>query len=136
MACDPQTLIAGAKCFECFSSGAYDRLFDAVEVALLCAIVDGDTSMACNPQSLISQANCLFCNIPDGMMQSVKLYLLCQIAANGGGGGGGGTIQVYEGAFTDPNGNVTPDDPTKPALYFTNGGGTLWQWDVPSQTWV
>ncbi len=47
--------------------------------------------MACDPQTLISQANCLFCNIPDGMWNAVKLSLLCQIAAAGGGGGGSGS---------------------------------------------
>ncbi len=133
MACDPQTLINGARCFECYGMG---RMFDAMEVVLLCAIVDGDTSMACNPQTLISQANCLLCTVPDGMWEAIKVSLLCQVAANGGGGGGGGTIQVYQGAFTDPNGNLVPDDPTKPALYFINGGGTLWQFSTDSQTWV
>lgn len=47
----------------------------------------------------------------------------------GGGGGGGGTIQVYEGRDPAP-----PDDPTKAALNYPVGGGTLTQWD--GAAWV
>jgi hypothetical protein len=40
---------------------------------------------------------------------------------------GGGTQQVY-------NDEPTPDDPTKPALSFPTGGGTLTQWT--GSAWV
>ncbi len=86
MACDPQTLIEGARCFDCFGSNGV--LLDAMEIVLLCAIRDGDTSMACDPQTLVSQSNCIIQCVPLGMMQAVRIYLLCQIAAAGGGGGG------------------------------------------------
>lgn len=49
----------------------------------------------------------------------------------GGGGGGGGTIQVYEDR--DP---AAPDDPTKAAVNYPSGGGTLTQWDTVAQAWV
>lgn len=123
MACDPQTLINDARCFECFGMG---RMFDAMEVVLLCAIVDGE-SMACDPQTLLSQANCLLCTIPDGMWEPIKVSLLCQIAT--GGGGGSGAIQVYEGRDPAP-----PDDPTKAAVSYPVGGGALTQWD--GAAWV
>jgi hypothetical protein len=55
----------------------------------------------------------------------------------GGGGGGGGSGSTISGAFANPNGNVTPADPTKGALYYQAGGsGTLWEWQVGSQTWT
>lgn len=31
---------------------------------------------------------------------------------------------------------LPPDDPTKPALSFPAGGGSLQQWDVATQAWV
>lgn len=49
----------------------------------------------------------------------------------GGGGGGAGAIEVYEGR--DP---LPPDDPTKAALSYPSGGGTLTQWDTVAQAWV
>jgi hypothetical protein len=90
MACDPQELISGARCFECF--GGNGVLLDAMEIVMLCAIRDGDTSMACDPQTLVSQSDCIIQCVPLGMMQAVKIYLLCQIASGGGGGGGGGIL--------------------------------------------
>lgn len=48
-------------------------------------------------------------------------------ALNDGAGGSG----VYVGR--DP---LPPDDPTKGAISYPAGGGTLTQWDVASQTWV
>ena len=76
MACDPNTLIAAAKCFECNISGL---MYDAVEIVLLCAIRDG-TASSCDPQTLVTQASCIIGCIPPGMMPAVKLSLLCEIA--------------------------------------------------------
>jgi hypothetical protein len=76
MACDPNTLLAQAKCFDCALSGI---MFDAVEIVLLCAIRDG-VVLACDPQTLITQANCIITCIPPGAMPAVKISLLCQIA--------------------------------------------------------
>lgn len=39
--------------------------------------------------------------------------------------------QVYQGRSP-----AAPDDPTRPALDYPSGGGSLLQWDVPSQLWV
>jgi hypothetical protein len=75
MACDPNTLLAAAKCFDCGMSGI---MFDAVEIVLLCAIRDG-TSLACDPQTLLAQASCILSCIPPGAMPAVKLSILCQI---------------------------------------------------------
>lgn len=76
MACDPNTLLAQAKCYDCNVSGS---MYMAMEIVLLCAIRDG-TTIACDPQSIISQAACIEPCIPYGMMPAVKIALLCQIA--------------------------------------------------------
>ncbi len=50
------------------------------------------------------------------------------------GGGGGGA--VITGAFANPNGNVTPADPTKAAWYYQEGATpNWWQWNVTNQNW-
>ncbi len=125
MACDPNTLINGARCFECYGMG---RMFDAMEVVLLCAIVDGNTSMACDPQTLMSQANCLLCTIPDGMWEPIKVSLLCQIAAAGGGGGGGGTGGVI--CFTGADPVAAPANAC--TIAYRNDDGSLWKWNGAS----
>lgn len=76
MACDPNTLMEQAKCFECNLTG---DLFPAVEIVLLCAIRDGET-LSCDPATLVAQASCIRTCIPLGMMPAVKLALLCDIA--------------------------------------------------------
>jgi len=75
MACDPNTLLEQAKCYQCTLSG---DLYPALEIVLLCAIRDG-TALACDPQTLVSQASCIRNCIPIGMMSAVKLSLLCNI---------------------------------------------------------
>jgi len=75
MACDPNTLMAQAKCFNCGLSGA---MFDAIEIVLLCAIRDG-AAMTCDPNALLQEARCILACIPPGSMPAVKVALLCQI---------------------------------------------------------
>lgn len=76
MACDPNTLLAQAKCYDCMYLPGQAA---AVEIVLLCAIRDG-TAITCDPQALITQANCILTCIPIGMLPAVKIALLCQIA--------------------------------------------------------
>ena len=40
--------------------------------------------------------------------------------------------QVYTGASPP----VAPDDPTRAALYYPTGGGSLLQWSIGTATWV
>lgn len=50
--------------------------------------------------------------------------------------GGGGEGAVLTGAFADPNGNITPSDPTKAAWYYMEGAvPSWWQWNVTDQLW-
>ncbi len=48
--------------------------------------------------------------------------------------------QVYHGNFSDPNSNVTPDDPQLAAIYYQDGLNALlaniWAWSVGDQDWV
>jgi hypothetical protein len=64
-------------------------------------------------------------------LQERDLMIVIAQATNDGGGGVGGAIEVYEGR--DP---LPPDDPTKGALSYPTGGGTLTQWSVGAQAWV
>jgi hypothetical protein len=121
MACDPNTLLAQAKCFNCNISGA---MFDAVEIVLLCAINDGGT-VACDPQTLISQASCLFTCIPPGMMPAVKLSLLCQILTGGGIGGGNlSGVGSPEGVQTADAGVLYVDTSTTPPSLWVKASGS------------
>jgi len=48
----------------------------------------------------------------------------------------GGEGAVVTGAFADPNGNLTPTDPTKAAWYYQDGQTLVWwQWSVADQVW-
>ena len=44
---------------------------------------------------------------------------------------GAATAQIYEGRAPAP-----PDDPTRPALDYPVGGGSLQQWYILGQVWV
>ena len=54
-----------------------------------------------------------------------------------GEGGGDGSPQNYTDTFSDPNGNVTPDDPTLAAVYYedVNPPLNVWHWSVADQLW-
>lgn len=64
----------------------------------------------------------------------VKILLSTNAA---GGGGGGGSGQTMAGAFANPNGNVTPTDQTKGAIYTQNGAANnnVWRWDTTDLVW-
>ena len=79
MACDPNTLLAQATCYQCLLTG---DLFPAVEIVLLCAWRDGET-LSCDPQNLVSLASCIRSCIPLGMMPAVKTAILCDILCVG-----------------------------------------------------
>lgn len=44
--------------------------------------------------------------------------------------------QLYVGQFDDPNGNVTPDDPSLAAEYYKDENlPSIWRWSVTGQMW-
>lgn len=65
--------------------------------------------------------------VPDPIPEHGKNYTMTVV------GGGGGAGSVAQQVFQD---EPVPTDPTKPAVSFPTGGGSLTQWDVASQSWV
>lgn len=132
MAATAQSLFDTAECFSCLGPVTN---FQTLKLGLLLNIAES-LGTVMTSQELIDEAECYLCLPGVSQADAIELALLNVIAGTGGGGGGVTAQQVYQGAAADPNGVVTPADITKPALYFPNSGGTLWQFDVPSQTWV
>lgn len=62
----------------------------------------------------------------------ITLQKILQETGTGGGGSGSGSQEVYQGASPP----AAPDDPTRPAVFYPSGGGSMQQWDVGSQAWV
>lgn len=42
---------------------------------------------------------------------------------------------VYGGTFANPNGNITPSDPTTWNIYYQDGALKVWTWSVAGQNW-
>jgi hypothetical protein len=74
-----------------------------MQVVLLCAIANGDTSMVCTPNALADSAKC-FTGLSLQQMDAISVMLLCEISTNGGGGGGGAPDHInYAGPpITNP----------------------------------
>lgn len=122
----PQDLLTGGRCFNCYGASAVQMM----RLSLLARILTTtNPSAMTDPQSLITYGKCFDC-YGASLVEMMELALLDQIFISGGGGGGGST-QVYQGR--DP---LPPDDPTKGAMSYPVGGGTLTQWDVPTQSWL
>lgn len=54
----------------------------------------------------------------------------------GGSGSGGGGSSAAQAVFSGAAAPAAPTDPTKPALFYPDGGGPIQQWDVVGQAWV
>jgi len=121
---DPATLRNQARCYDCEIPAG---MFMAVMAYILQQTIDGVTVSA-DPATLANDARCYDCI---GVTPGMIIDLLVNLNA-GGGGGGGGTTQVYTGAAPP----AAPGDPTKPALFYPTGGGSLQQWDVAGAAWV
>ncbi len=72
MACDPQTLIAGATCLEC-------NVPPGMQLPVLIALAAQIAGVSADPQSLVASAAPLQA-IPDGLRLPVLISLACQIA--------------------------------------------------------
>jgi len=71
MACDYQSILAAAKCFECIPPGAQQ----GIQTYLLSQISGAST----NPTALMNAARCIASCIPPGMLNEVKTRLLCEV---------------------------------------------------------
>lgn len=49
---------------------------------------------------------------------------------------GGLTVVTLREVYTGESPPAAPDDPTKPAVFYPTGGGSLLQWDVALQAWI
>jgi hypothetical protein len=77
LATDPQSLLAAAKCFECFTSASSEQL---IELQLWSQILTGVNAVAAtDPQSLFTQSKCYLC-MGVSQFQALKLALLAQIS--------------------------------------------------------
>lgn len=78
ISCDPASLVAAARCFECIP----ESMQKPVELYLLAVAAGGSL----DPATIVKAAKCFSC-IPKSERQSVENYLLCQWANKQGGGG-------------------------------------------------
>lgn len=126
----PQELASAARCFDC---GLDVKSLLAIAVYELRSLAGLDSM---TPAQLAEASKCFNCGQGIQDLLAGATYLLDQVT---GGGAGGVLREVYTGDETDPNGIYTPNDPTKPAIYYPTGGGTggtLFQWEVSTQQWV
>lgn len=124
----PQELVTAAKCFDCGLGRETLLAIIAYELRALAGMA------ASTPQELATAAKCFDCGLGSETLLAIIAYSIEQLT-----GGSSGLREIYEGNDIDPNGILVPNDPTKPAIYYPSGGGTggtLWQWEVGSQTWV
>lgn len=70
-ACDPSTVVAAAKCFECLNA----KQTAAVQTYLLAQIAAGSM----DPTTLARQAKCFQC-LSAQQLQEIQVMLLCTIA--------------------------------------------------------
>lgn len=83
---DPQSLLAVAKCFQCYGANDYSLLL--MKLSLLRQTLLAVNPMAdTTPQALLADAKCFMCySTSPYMLQLMELALLKQIVDAGGGG--------------------------------------------------
>jgi len=107
LSCDPETLAAASKCFNCFDEGQ--------KLNVLIYLFTQVAGVTTDPQTLAVASKCFQC-IPEGNKMNVLLYLACNF---GGGGAGGGSVSCGAGApVAAPSGTC--------ALYIDSNDGTLY----------
>lgn len=81
MATDAQTLLAEAKCFECYAANPY--MLSLIELALLRQmLLATNASATVDPQGLLALAKCYECYGPNQYtLNLMKLALLQQLVA-------------------------------------------------------
>jgi hypothetical protein len=125
VACDSTSLLNNAKCiFGCVPPG----MAKAIQIALLCNIVNGTVMTDCSAQNLVTQAACFLPCIAAGAADSIIIYLLCQIASgsSGGGGGSGSVLCGTVDPTTGPTGSC--------GIYYRSDTGGFWYWN--GSAWI
>ena len=125
MATDAQTLLAEAKCYECYGSNEYS--LHLMKLAMLKQILEAANPMAdTSPQALLAEAKCYACYGSSGMWPLMELALLRQILEVGIGGGGMAgagppTITYPAGPTNDQEGTPYVDTLTGMIYWWYNG---------------
>ena len=123
--CSINELLNAGRCFGNLLAGQTP----AVELALLCKILQAVNPMAtCDIQSLVRDASCFFCLTP-GQASAVRLQLLCEILHGGGTGGQSCIVCV------DADGTPTDPAPCDCSIGY-NQVGQFWFWSSLTSTWV
>lgn len=121
--CSTQSLLTAGAVYGGVAPGAAE----AVELALLCSILQALDPMAtCDIDTLLTDGACFGC-VTNDPFEIVKLQLLCEISAAAGGFGG-----ATCGA------NAPVDDPgTSCGLYYTTGTNPgVWVWRDGASAWA
>lgn len=121
------SLMFDARCIDsCIPAG--------MQLAALISLFQKVAGVSLTTDQLMDGAKCIDSCIPRGMQLPVLISLAQTIVANGGGGGGGGGSGSVLQGTVDPV--APPASPNSPALYTNLTSGTLFTWNVTSQSWV
>lgn len=122
-ACDARLLVEESFCLRSLLRGN-QQILGAI-LYVLCK----QANMNCTPQDLQAIARPINQIMSEDQILASILYILC---ANQGLAAG--QIRNY---VNDPNAEgIKPQDLTAPAVAYPFGGGTEFQWDIPTQQWV
>lgn len=128
-ATDSQTLFNEAKCYSCLGEvdAAQTLRLALLRRAYLALVPGADTSA----QTLLTYAKCYLCLPSVSQADAVELALIDLVYQNEGSGPS--TCENLEGAFANPNGNVTPDFIGQD---YVNGGNVWRATDLTNSGWV
>lgn len=137
MACDIAALQSEA-CAQGYNGLSQRALLEAVVVALCNATGGGGaTTGVGSPEGVVTAGvGALYINTATN-----EIWFKETGTGNTGwtqvAGGTGGVGEILTGAFTDPNGNVTPTTTTGAALYYQDSASAVnqWRWSVADQVW-
>jgi hypothetical protein len=127
MAATAQELFTATACVQCAGPIGPGQ---QMRIGLLFQIYNG-LGGTMTTQQILNESGCFLCIPGVTIADAIEIGLLNAIAALLGGSSSSLT-QVYTGAAAP----AAPNDPTKAALFYPNGGGTEQQWDTVGLAWV
>jgi hypothetical protein len=108
----------------------------SIQVALMCDALDGIPTNTININAYRKRVSCINKDAKNTILGMwTELFGQLLTAVSGGTAIGSSQILVYNGLSP---GALVPGNPNLPALAYGSKSGpsqTLFQWDVPSQTW-
>lgn len=133
------TLLAAAKCFECYGGNEYSLLL--MKLSLLRQLVLAINPMAdTTPQTLLAQAKCFQCYATSPYMLLLMELALMQSLVTGGGVGGGGGLDLEDGPVDRANFPDNEPAPTTTTIFWLRGyrdgtPGIWWDKDATPPRW-